>query len=86
MTAYLCESAVLNGLLRLALHQGKEAAAEFQKFIDHRAIVANYPLASLAHLGLARSYALQRDTVKSRSAYQDFLFALWKDADPDIPS
>ena len=68
----------------LALHQGKEAAAEFQKFIDHRTIVANYPLASLARLGLARAYALQRDATKSRTAYQDF-FALWKDADPDIP-
>jgi eukaryotic-like serine/threonine-protein kinase len=68
----------------LALHQGKEAAAEFQKFIDHRTIVANYPLASLARLGLARAYVLQDDTAKARVAYQDF-FALWKDADPDIP-
>jgi serine/threonine protein kinase len=68
----------------LALHQGKEATAEFQKFIDHRTIVANYPLASLARLGLARAYDLQGYTTKSRTAYQDF-FALWKDADPDIP-
>jgi hypothetical protein len=35
-------------------------------------------------LGLARAYALTLDTAKSRKAYQDF-FALWKDADPDIP-
>ena len=54
------------------------------KFIDHRTIVANYPLASLARLGLARAYVLQGDSAKSRAAYQDF-FALWKDADPDIP-
>jgi tetratricopeptide (TPR) repeat protein len=74
----------VRGQAYLALHQGKEAAAEFQKFIDHRTIVANYPLASLARLGLARSLALQGDTSKSRTAYQDF-FALWKDADPDIP-
>jgi eukaryotic-like serine/threonine-protein kinase len=46
--------------------------------------VLTSPLGALAHLGLARAYALQGDTVKSRSAYQDFL-ALWKDADPDIP-
>jgi tetratricopeptide (TPR) repeat protein len=74
----------VRGQAYLALKQGKEAAAEFQKFIDHRTIVANYPLASLARLGLARAYKLQGDSAKSRAAYQDF-FALWKDADPDIP-
>ena len=73
----------VRGQAYLALHQGKEAAAEFQKFIDYRTIVANYPLASLSHLGLARAYVLQGDTAKARAAYQDFL-ALWKDADPDI--
>jgi hypothetical protein len=62
------------------MHQGKEAAAELQKFIDHRTIVANHPL---ARLGLARAYPLQGDTTKSRSAYQDF-FVLWKGADQDI--
>jgi eukaryotic-like serine/threonine-protein kinase len=74
----------VRGQAYLALRQGQQAAAEFQKFIDHRTIVANYPLASLAHLGLARAYALQRATDKTRTAYQDF-FALWKGADPDIP-
>jgi hypothetical protein len=33
---------------------------------------------------LARAYALSGDAAKARAAYQDF-FALWKDADPDIP-
>ncbi len=51
--------AYARGQAYLALHQGKEAAAEFQKFIDHRTIVANSPLAALARLGLARAYALQ---------------------------
>jgi eukaryotic-like serine/threonine-protein kinase len=74
----------VRGQAYLALHQGKEAAAEFQKFIDHRTIVANSPLASLARLGLARAYVLQGDSAKARATYQDFL-ALWKDADPDIP-
>jgi predicted Zn-dependent protease len=46
--------------------------------------VLNFPLGALAHLGLARSYALQGDSVKARAAYQDFL-TLWKDADADIP-
>jgi hypothetical protein len=44
----------------------------------------NEPIGALAHLGLARAYVLQGDTVKARAAYQDFL-TLWKDADPDIP-
>ena len=60
------------------------AAAEFQKFIDHRGLVGNFPWGALARLGLARAYAMQGDTVKARTAYQDFL-TLWKDADPDIP-
>ncbi|HYL45978.1 MAG TPA: tetratricopeptide repeat protein [Candidatus Limnocylindrales bacterium] len=74
----------LRGLAFLALRQGSAAAAEFQKFIDRRGVVINCPLGALAHLGLARAYALQGDTSKARAAYQDFL-ALWKDADPDIP-
>jgi serine/threonine protein kinase len=74
----------VRGQTYLALHQGKEAAAEFQKFIDHRTIVASSPLAALARLGLARAYAVQGDSAKARGAYQDFL-TLWKDADPDIP-
>jgi DNA-binding winged helix-turn-helix (wHTH) protein len=68
----------------LAAHQGREAAAEFQKILDHRGIVLNEPIGALAHLQLGRAYALQGDTAKSRAAYQDFL-TLWKDADPDIP-
>jgi eukaryotic-like serine/threonine-protein kinase len=76
--------AYVRGQLYLQAHQGKEAAAEFQKLIDHRGIVVNLPLGALAHLGLARAYALQGDTSKARTAYQDF-FAIWKDADPSIP-
>jgi eukaryotic-like serine/threonine-protein kinase len=68
----------------LALHQGSEAAAEFQKILDHRGIVLNEPIGALAHLGLARAHAMQGDTARAKAAYQDFL-TLWKDADPDIP-
>jgi ATP/maltotriose-dependent transcriptional regulator MalT len=68
----------------LTAHHGSEAAAEFRKIIDHRGIVANEPIGALAHLGLARAYALSGDTAKARAAYQDFL-TLWKDADPEIP-
>jgi len=74
----------LRGTAELASHNGAAAAVELQKFLDHRGIVLNFPLASLAKLGLARAYAMQGDSAKARSAYQDF-FALWKDADPDIP-
>ena len=76
--------AYLRGQAYLLAHRGKEAAAEFQRIIDHRGIVLNFPLGALAHVGLGRAYALQGDTAKSRAAYQDF-FTLWKDADPDIP-
>jgi eukaryotic-like serine/threonine-protein kinase len=68
----------------LRLHDGNRAAAEFQKFIDHRGVVRNRPWGALARLGLARAYNVQGDTTKARAAYLDFL-AIWKDADPDLP-
>jgi tetratricopeptide (TPR) repeat protein len=76
--------AYVRGQAYLLLHESSEATTEFQKFLDHRSLVANNPLFALAHLGLARSYAMQGDTAKAKSAYQDFL-TLWKDADPGIP-
>jgi len=66
------------------LHRGSEAAGEFHKFLDHRGIALNCPLAALARLQLARAYVLAGDTKKAGGSYLDFL-ALWKDADPDIP-
>ena len=74
----------IRGQIYLSLHQGKEAAAEFQKFLEHRGVALNSPLGALARLQLGRAYALQDKTAQSRAAYQDF-FRLWKDADPDIP-
>ena len=74
----------VRGQAYLMQRNGTAAAEEFQKFIDHRGLVANFPLGVLARLGLARSYVLQGNSEKALSAYQDFL-ALWKDADPDIP-
>ena len=74
----------VRGEAYLAARQGREAAAEFQKILDHRGLVLNQPIGALAHLGLARARLLQGDTVEARRAYGDFL-ALWKDADPDIP-
>jgi DNA-binding winged helix-turn-helix (wHTH) protein/tetratricopeptide (TPR) repeat protein len=74
----------LRGEAYLMLHDGTHAAAEFQKFIDHRTLVTNAEWGALARLGLGRAYAMQGDTSKARAAYQDFL-TLWKDADPDVP-
>ena len=74
----------LRGEAYLAAHQGPPAAVELQKILDRPGVVQNEPIGALAHLALARAYALAGDNAKSRTAYQDF-FALWKDADPDLP-
>jgi serine/threonine protein kinase/tetratricopeptide (TPR) repeat protein len=76
--------AYVRGQAYLLAHNGTAAAAEFQKLLDHRGIVLNFVTGSLAHLQLGRAYAMAGDTAKAKSAYQDF-FALWKEADPDIP-
>ncbi len=83
LAIFLCP-AYVRGEAYLMLHDGNAAAAEFQKFIDHRGIVVNFPWGALARLGLARAYAMQGDTTKAKAAYQDFL-TLWNDADPDVP-
>jgi len=84
----------IRGESYLAAGQGMQAAAEFQKIIDHSGIVWNCWTGALAHLGVARANALQARTshgadadaarVRALAAYKDFL-TLWKDADPDIP-
>ena len=74
----------VRGEAYLAARRGREAAAEFQKILDHRGLVLNQPIGALAHLGLGRASVLQGDIPKAKAAYQDFL-TLWKDADPDIP-
>jgi tetratricopeptide (TPR) repeat protein len=76
--------AYLRGEAYLAARKGGEAAAEFQKILDHPGVIVNFPLGALAHLGLARARAISDDAAGARTAYQDF-FALWKDADPDVP-
>ena len=58
LSIFLCP-VYLRGDAYLVLHDGNRAAAEFQKFIDHRGVVVNFPWGALARLGLARAYALE---------------------------
>jgi hypothetical protein len=74
----------VRGLAYLAARQSTEAAAEFQKILDHRGIVVSDPIGALARLQLGRAFALSGDKTKAKMVYQDFL-TLWKDADADIP-
>jgi tetratricopeptide (TPR) repeat protein len=74
----------VRGHAYLDAQQGAEAAAEFQKILDHRGIVASDPIGAVARLQLGRALVLSGDKTKAKAAYQDFL-KLWKDADPDIP-
>jgi tetratricopeptide (TPR) repeat protein len=76
--------AYVRGQAYLLAHNGATAAAEFQKLLDHRGIMANFVTGSLAHLQIGRAYAMQGNVTKAKAAYQDF-FTLWKDADPDVP-
>jgi eukaryotic-like serine/threonine-protein kinase len=75
--------AYLRGTAYLAAKQGPEAAAEFQKILDHRGLIVNCWTGPFAHLGLARAKTLMGDTAGARAAYQD-LFAIWKDAESDL--
>ncbi len=77
-------SAYVRGQAYLAMNNGTNAAAEFQKILDHRGLIAGDPVGALARLQLGRAYANSGDTVKAKAAYQDLL-AVWKDADPDLP-
>ncbi len=74
----------VRGLAYLAARQPVEAAAEFQRIVDHRSIVLVDPIDALARLQLARALVLSDDTVKAKRAYSDLL-TLWKNADPDVP-
>jgi Tfp pilus assembly protein PilF len=76
--------AYARGLGYLKMGQGRPAAIEFQKMLDHPGIVGNYVTGALAHLQLGRAQAMMGDKAAARKSYQDFLI-LWKDADSDIP-
>jgi DNA-binding winged helix-turn-helix (wHTH) protein/tetratricopeptide (TPR) repeat protein len=82
----------VRGMAYLRMHRGADAAAEFQKIVDHKGsnwgatwVHPNWgQYYALSYLGMARGFALAGDIPKARKAFQDF-FELWKEADPDIP-
>ena len=76
--------AYIRGEAYLAAGRGQEAAAEFQKVLNHRGIVSADPIGALAHLQVGRAYVVSEDITRAKSAYQSF-FTLWKDADADLP-
>ena len=78
------ESLYTRGNALLIAGRGPDAVQEFQAILALKSAQPADPMMSYAQLGLARAYTASGDTVKARTAYQDF-FALWKDADPDIP-
>jgi tetratricopeptide (TPR) repeat protein len=76
--------AYVRGLAYLQLGQGRQAAAEFQKLIDHPEVAQLHHQGALARLQLGRAQAMMGDNAAALKSYQNFL-TLWKDADPDIP-
>jgi eukaryotic-like serine/threonine-protein kinase len=74
----------VRGEAYLRAGDGVQAATEFQKMIDHRGILSNFPLGALANLQLGRAYKLAGDVGKARESYAAF-FVAWLNADPDIP-
>jgi serine/threonine protein kinase len=76
--------AYIRGLAYLQMGDGRSAAAEFQKILDHPGIAGRSVNGALSHLELARARKMMGDVAAARKSYEDFL-SLWKDADPDIP-
>jgi hypothetical protein len=74
----------VRGKAYLAEHRGAEAAAEFQKILDHPGIVFADPVAAMARLQQARAFSLAGEKTNAKTIYQD-LFALWKSADSNLP-
>ena len=77
-------SVYLRGLAYMQTGDANAAAAEFRKVLEQKGVVMNGWVGPLSQAELARALAQQGETAKARSAYEEF-FALWKDADPDIP-
>jgi tetratricopeptide (TPR) repeat protein len=77
--------AYLRGLAYLRMGDGRLAAPEFQKLIDHPAIVGRNDIGALSYLQLGRAQTMTGDKAAARNSYETFL-TLWKDADSDVPA
>jgi predicted Zn-dependent protease len=74
----------VRGNAYLKAGRGSDAVQAFQRLLELKNTINIDPIMPLAKVGLARAYVLAGDKARGRVAYQDF-FALWKNADPDIP-
>lgn len=74
----------VRGLAFSRMGRHREAAAEFQKILDHPGMTLNDPIGPMARLQLARALSASGERAKSAADYQ-LLMTLWKDADPDVP-
>nr|WP_255551156.1 winged helix-turn-helix domain-containing protein [Granulicella sp. dw_53] len=70
----------IRGEALLAMGRASEAAAEFQKILDHPGLVMNDPLSVIARLELGKSYALLGNRVEAKTNYENLLSML-NDAD-----
>jgi tetratricopeptide (TPR) repeat protein len=77
-------SAYLRGEALMHMRRYADAAAEFEKILDHRGLVGADPIGALAHLQLGRAFAAAGDTSRAKAAYRQFL-TLWKEAGADVP-
>ena len=75
----------VRGLAYLAAQQPVEAAAEFQRIVDHRSIVLVDPIDALARLQLARALALSGDTVKAKERLRRSAWRCGRTPTPGIP-
>ena len=76
--------AYIRGVAYLQMHEGRLAAAEFEKLLANRGLVGTSVTGALSHVQLDRAQRLMGEEAAARKSYEDFL-TLWKDADPDIP-
>jgi outer membrane protein assembly factor BamD (BamD/ComL family) len=73
----------LRGQAHLRAGNGRAAVDDFTSILDRRGENPNYPLYTLARLGLARAAAMAGDVAQARRAYEAFL-RQWEHADSDL--
>jgi hypothetical protein len=73
--------AYLRGLAYLRMNDGRNAAVEFQKLLDHPGLIGRDVVGALALLQMARAKKISGDKAEAGNYYRQFL-VLWKNADP----